>query len=71
MFNYGDQANRVAVVKVVTIIFKAVYKLYVLYHNIEPCNILYDGGNLMVIDFKRIKFRGRQPLGSIGANGQN
>ncbi|KAH7012653.1 uncharacterized protein B0I36DRAFT_369779 [Microdochium trichocladiopsis] len=73
LFDCGDQTNKAGVVKAVTTIFKAVHKLRVLHRDAEPRNILCDtnSGNLMVVDFERAEFRGRQPLGSIGRSGLN
>ncbi|KAK3364319.1 hypothetical protein B0T25DRAFT_442563, partial [Lasiosphaeria hispida] len=48
-----------------------VHKLRVLHRDAEPRNILYDNGNLMVVDFECAEFHGRQSLGSMAANGQN
>ncbi len=73
LFDCGDLANKARVVGAVTAIFKAVHKLCVLHHDAEPRNILCDtnSGGLMVVDFERAEFSGRQPLGSIGPNGLN
>ena len=52
--------------------YTELHQLQVLHVDAEPRNILYDAisGTLMVIDFERAEFRGRQPLGSISPNGQ-
>jgi hypothetical protein len=49
---------------------KEIHRLSVLHRDAEPRNILYEGGTLMVVDFERAEFRGRQPLSSIVANVQ-
>ncbi|KAK0730101.1 hypothetical protein B0H67DRAFT_560750 [Lasiosphaeris hirsuta] len=33
---------------------------YVLHRGAEPRDILYDSGSLMVVDFERAEYRGRQ-----------
>lgn len=70
MFDCGVQANKAGVVKAVNTIFEAIHKLRV-HRDAEPRNILYDDGNLKVVDFERAESHSRQPLGSIGANSQN
>jgi hypothetical protein len=72
LFAYRDLAAP-GVFKVVITVLKVVYKLYILYRDIELRNILYDknSGNIMVVDFERIEFRGRRPFGSIGYNRLN
>jgi len=67
----GDRVNAAQAVNAVAAIFKAVHELRVLHRDAEPRNILYDtdSGSLMVVDFERAEFDGRQPLGSVGANG--
>ena len=73
LFDCDDQINKLDAVKAVGTIFKAVHRLRILHRDAEPRNILCDtnSGNLMVVDFERAEFRGRQPLGSIGPNGRN
>ncbi|KAL2129652.1 hypothetical protein VTI74DRAFT_7486 [Chaetomium olivicolor] len=52
--------------------YTELHRLQVLHLDAEPRNILYDAisGTLMVIDFERAEFRGRQPLGLVSPNGQ-
>jgi hypothetical protein len=71
LFDCGHQANKTNIVKLVAATFEAVHKLRVLHRDAKPRNILYDNGSLMVVDFERAEFRGRQSLGLIAANGQN
>ena len=49
------------------------HKLHVLHRDAEPRNILYNtnSSNLMLMDFERAEFGGRQPLGLIVPNVQN
>lgn len=72
LFDCGDQA-KTDFVRGVATIFKAVHELRVLHCDAEPRNILYDtnSGNLMVVNFERAEFRGRQPLDSVGPNSRN
>ncbi|EQL01174.1 hypothetical protein G6O67_000997 [Ophiocordyceps sinensis] len=53
-------------------IFKALHRHRVLHRDAEPRNMVYnaDSGALMLIDFERSEYLGRQPLGSIVANVQ-
>ena len=46
------------------------HKLYVLYCDVEPRNVLYDANyqKVMIVDFKQAEFYSRQPLGSISTN---
>jgi len=44
---------------------KTVHTLGVLHRDLETRNILYDSGRLMVVDFERADFRGRQSLSLI------
>ena len=71
LLDYLDQVDREEVADAVTSAFRAIHRLGVLHLDAKPRNMLYDGGNLMVIDFERAEIRGRQPLGSIGSNGHN
>ncbi|KJZ69734.1 hypothetical protein HIM_10874 [Hirsutella minnesotensis 3608] len=68
-----DEAVKAGIDDAVSKIFKAMHKLRVLHRDAEPRNMLYnpDSGKLMVVDFERAEFRGRQPLGLIVPNLQN
>jgi hypothetical protein len=68
-----NQVDKAGVVNAVTMAFTELHKLRVLHCDAEPRNILYDAssGNLMVVDFERAEFHGRQPLGSISLNAQD
>jgi hypothetical protein len=70
LFDCHCQASRAQVVQGVAMIFKAIHRLRVLHRDAEPRNMLCEGGALMVVDFEGAEFRGRQPLGSMVANGQ-
>ncbi|KAF4122167.1 hypothetical protein GMORB2_7760 [Geosmithia morbida] len=50
--------------------FRALHRFDILHRDAEPRNILFDtdSGNLMIVDFERAEFRGRQHLGSIDLN---
>ena len=70
LFDCVDQVNQADVVKAVTTTFKELHKLRVLHCDAEPRNILYDttSGKLMIVDFERAEFRGRQPLSLLSPN---
>ncbi|KFG87254.1 hypothetical protein MANI_027774 [Metarhizium anisopliae] len=55
---------------IVSMAFKAIHNLRVLHRDAEPRNILYNTTScgLMVVDFERAEFHGRQPLASIRLN---
>jgi hypothetical protein len=73
LFECINQANKTGVVDAVTTAFTELHRLRVLHCDAEPRNILYDAysRNLMIVDFERAEFCGRQPLGSISSNPQN
>ncbi|KJZ70625.1 hypothetical protein HIM_09980 [Hirsutella minnesotensis 3608] len=68
-----DEAVKAGIDDAVSKIFKAMHKLRVLHRDAEPRNMLYspDSGKLMVVDFERAEFRGRQPLRLIVPTVQN
>ncbi|KJZ69320.1 hypothetical protein HIM_11289 [Hirsutella minnesotensis 3608] len=70
---YTYEGVKAGIDDTVSKIFKAMHTLRVLYRDAEPRNMLYnpDSRKLMVIDFERAEFRGRQPLGLIVPNIQN
>ncbi|KAH8907562.1 hypothetical protein BR93DRAFT_878021 [Coniochaeta sp. PMI_546] len=70
LFECHGQASRAQLVQGVAAAFKAIHSLRVLHHDAEPRNMLGEGGRLMVVDFERAEFRGRQPLSPAVANGQ-
>jgi serine/threonine protein kinase len=73
LFECINQIDKASVVNAVTTAFTELHKLRVLHCDAEPRNILYDvySDNLMIVDFERAQFHGRQPLGSISLNAQD
>jgi hypothetical protein len=73
LFDCINQVDKAGVIRAVTTAFTELHRLHVLHCDAEPRNILYNAysGNLMIVDFERAEFQGRQPLGSIGSNAQN
>ncbi|KAM4065625.1 hypothetical protein HRG_010646 [Hirsutella rhossiliensis] len=67
-----EQLAKMDVDTAVGTIFKALHRLHVLHRDAEPRNMVYNAetGRLMVIDFERSEYLGRQPLGSVVANAQ-
>ncbi|KAF5136461.1 hypothetical protein E5D57_000223 [Metarhizium anisopliae] len=70
IFDSVDRAMKAGIDSAVSTAFKAIHNLRVLHHDAEPRNILYNttSRELMVVDFERAEFHGRQPLASIGPN---
>ncbi|KJK88393.1 hypothetical protein H633G_07733 [Metarhizium anisopliae BRIP 53284] len=70
IFDSVDRAMKAGIGSAVSTAFKAIHNLRVLHHDAEPRNILYNttSRGLMVVDFERAEFYGRQPLASIGPN---
>jgi len=68
-----DKIDKTFVLNLTARAYAELHRLQVLHVDAEPRNILYDetSGTLMVTDFERAEFRGRQPLGSINLNGQD
>ncbi|KAG8428475.1 hypothetical protein J3459_003897 [Metarhizium acridum] len=64
IFDCVDRAMKAGIGSTVSVAFKAIHNLRVLHHDAEPRNILYDttSRGLMVVDFERAEFHGRQPL---------
>ncbi|KAI1357178.1 hypothetical protein F5Y08DRAFT_334047 [Xylaria arbuscula] len=73
LFDLHSEADKAAIVDIVSAGFKAVYNLHVLHSDAEPCNILYDADNgyVMIVDFERAKLFNREPLGLIKKQGRN
>ncbi|KAK4119690.1 hypothetical protein N657DRAFT_666476 [Parathielavia appendiculata] len=67
-----DGINKTVAIDLATKAYSELHRLQVLHVDAELRNMLYDEvrGTLMVIDFERAEFRGRQPLGLISPNGQ-
>ena len=69
---YGciSQKNKTSVIQAITVAFMELYKLCILYCDVEPRNVLYDANyqKVMIVDFERAEFYSRQPLGSISTN---
>ncbi|PNY19708.1 Uncharacterized protein TCAP_07480 [Tolypocladium capitatum] len=73
LFNCVDRAIKPGIDDAVSTMLKAVHKFRVLHRDAEPRNILYNtnSGRLMLVDFERAEFRGRQPLSLIFPNVQS
>ncbi|KAF4120925.1 hypothetical protein GMORB2_2411 [Geosmithia morbida] len=71
VYNCTDQFNKSNIVGAVTTAFTELHRLGVL-HDAKPRNILYnaDSGQVMIMDWERAEFCGRQPLGLISPNGR-
>lgn len=67
-----EKVNKAVAIDLTTKAYAKLHQLQVLHVDAEPRNILYDAtsGTLMIVDFERAEFRGRQPLGSVSPNGQ-
>ncbi|KAF6821137.1 hypothetical protein CPLU01_12564 [Colletotrichum plurivorum] len=73
LFDTIHQITKADIINKVTTAYKRIHNLHVLHRDAEPRNIMYDkgSGNIMVVDFERAEFRGRQPLGLLGPNAWN
>ncbi|KAF6783016.1 hypothetical protein CSOJ01_15938 [Colletotrichum sojae] len=73
LFDTVDQITKANIIKKVAVAYKEIHKLHILHRDAEPRNIVYDEGNgkVMIVDFERAEFYGRQPLGSLGPNAWN
>ncbi|EEH21951.2 hypothetical protein PABG_04162 [Paracoccidioides brasiliensis Pb03] len=65
-----DQDNKDRLQNKVAMAFTALHRLHVLHHDAELRNNVYDKlkDRLMIVDFERAEFRGRQPLQSADLN---
>ncbi|KAK8093313.1 serine/threonine protein kinase [Apiospora kogelbergensis] len=68
-----DQVDKQTVIAGVASAFAALHRLGVLHRDAEARNILFDAptGRVMVVDFERAEFRGREPLACLTAQSQN
>jgi hypothetical protein len=67
-----NQVSKAGIINGIAIAFQAVHKLRILHRDAKPRNMLYDTNSksVMLVDFERAEFRGRQPLGLISPNDQ-
>ncbi|KAK1470229.1 hypothetical protein CTAM01_16893 [Colletotrichum tamarilloi] len=70
LFDSANQAISTDVVGMAAKAHKDLHKLGILHGDAEPRNVLRDtvSGNIMVVDFERVDFRCRPPLGSLSSN---
>ncbi len=70
LFESARHTKKADVIDAVVKAFKELHKLQVVHRDAELRNVFYDmySGNLIIVDFERAEFRGRQPLGSISQN---
>lgn len=73
LFDGVDKTIESGIDDAITTMLKAVHGFRVLHCDAEPRNILYDtdSGRLMLVDFERAEFRGRQPFSSMTPNVQS
>ncbi|KAI3534399.1 hypothetical protein CABS02_13230 [Colletotrichum abscissum] len=70
LFDSANQAISTDVVGMVAKAYKDLHKLGILLGDAESRNVLRDivSGNIMVVDFERVDFRYRPPLGLLSSN---
>lgn len=70
LLNCMCQLDRALTVDLVSSAFAQLHRLRVRHGDAEARNIMYDdsGPTIMIVDFERAEFFGRQPLSSISAN---
>ncbi|KAK8859551.1 serine/threonine protein kinase [Apiospora arundinis] len=68
-----DQVDKQSAIAGVASAFATLHRLGVLHRDAEARNILFDAptGRVMVVDFERAEFRGREPLSCLTAQSQN
>ncbi|KAI1407697.1 hypothetical protein F5Y13DRAFT_123197 [Hypoxylon sp. FL1857] len=66
-----DVVGKTVAIDLTASAYAELHRLRILHRDAEPRNILYDSGNLMIIDFERAESHDRQPLGLLSPNGQN
>ncbi|KXH67263.1 hypothetical protein CSAL01_10527 [Colletotrichum salicis] len=73
LFETIQQTTKANIINKVTTAYKEIHKLHILHKDAEPHNIVYDkgSGKVMIVDFERAEFCGRQPLGSLSPNARN
>ena len=73
LFDTMHQITEADINNKVAVAYKRLHKLHVLHRDAHPRNIVYDKGtgNVMIVDFERAEFCGRQPLGSLSPHTQN
>ncbi|KAF9878757.1 hypothetical protein CkaCkLH20_03657 [Colletotrichum karsti] len=73
LFETIQQTTKADIIKKVTTAYKEIHKLQILHRDAEPRNIVYEeeNGKVMIVDFERAEFRGRQPLGALSPNAWN
>ncbi|KAH0421175.1 hypothetical protein CcaCcLH18_13593 [Colletotrichum camelliae] len=73
LFDTVHQITNANIIHKVSAAYKEIHKLHVLHKDAEPRNIVYEEGTgkVMIVDFERAEFHGRQPLGSLSPNAQN
>ncbi|KAF9872599.1 hypothetical protein CkaCkLH20_09778 [Colletotrichum karsti] len=73
LFETIQQTTKADIINKVATAYKAIHRLHILHRDAEPRNIVYEeaSGKVMIVDFERAEFRGRQPLGSLSPNAWN
>ncbi|KAE9565880.1 hypothetical protein CGMCC3_g17941 [Colletotrichum fructicola] len=73
LFDTVHQITNANIINKVSAAYKEIHKLHVLHKDAKPRNIVYEEGTgkVMIVDFERAEFCGRQPLGSLSPNAQN